>query len=533
MKKFTTLLLIIVLGFLLRIYKLDVRPLGFTWDEAALGYNAYSLLKTGRDEHAQRFPVVFKSFGDYKPGLYIYFTVPSVKLLSLNEFSTRLPSAIFGTLLILVVYLLTCKIENLLKIENCKLNISLASAAMLAVNPWAIHFSRGAWEANAALLLTTLATLLFLKRKYYFAALFFGLTFLTYQGAKLFTPLLIISLVLIYKPVIKNLFKPLLLLLLLLLPILAGFATQSGRLKVYSVFSYTRSTSQVAQVVLQDKDNKTIFFLFHSEILDQTRGVIERYLNHLSPRFLFIDGDWSNPRNSTPFYGYLHYPEILTMLIGLVVLIKSNNKFSKLLLMWLVLAPVPSALSRDIVSGVRSLPMVIPLVIISGIGLGQIFKTKFVAVCYSLLLLLFTVYFLDLYFVHYPFYFAKYWLTPYKNTIELINNNIDSYKRVVFTNTLGQPYIFVLFYNHIDPRLFWTSSNYIANSVGDVGEVVKFGKYVFMPVDWPAQRGDTSTIFVGNQYELPDQDMNSINLVRLGEVFHPDGSHGLRLIGLK
>jgi len=117
MKKFTTLLLIIVLGFLLRIYKLDVRPLGFTWDEAALGYNAYSLLKTGRDEHAQRFPVVFKSFGDYKPGLYIYFTVPSVKLLSLNEFSTRLPSAIFGTLLILVVYLLTCKIENLLKID--------------------------------------------------------------------------------------------------------------------------------------------------------------------------------------------------------------------------------------------------------------------------------------------------------------------------------------------------------------------------------------------------------------------------------
>ncbi len=106
MKKFL-LIIIILLGFLLRTFRLGNRPTGFTWDEAALGYNAYSLLKTARDEYGQLIPVVFKSFGDYKPGLYIYFTVPVVKFLSLNEFSTRLPSAIFGTLLLAVIFVLS------------------------------------------------------------------------------------------------------------------------------------------------------------------------------------------------------------------------------------------------------------------------------------------------------------------------------------------------------------------------------------------------------------------------------------------
>jgi len=45
------LVLILVLGFSLRLIGLSSRPLGFTWDEAALGYNAYSLLLTGKDEH--------------------------------------------------------------------------------------------------------------------------------------------------------------------------------------------------------------------------------------------------------------------------------------------------------------------------------------------------------------------------------------------------------------------------------------------------------------------------------------------------
>ncbi len=491
MSRLILLVLIILLGLALRLYHLDSRPVGFTWDEAALGYNAYSLLKTGRDEFGTVLPVVFKSFGDYKPGLYIYLTVPMVKIFGLNEFATRFPSAILGTLLILVVYLLT---------KN------LYAPFLLAINPWGIHFSRGSWEANVALFLTTLGVLLFLKKRYLTSSIFFGLTLWTYQGAKMFTPLLVIALFLIYKPNIKKLILPAVLGLVMLIPLVLNFGSQSGRLKVFSVFSYSG---------------------------DLVRGITQRYLNHLSPKYLFISGDWSNIRHSIPYYGYFHLPEIITILLGIYVLVKLNNQTSKLLFSWLILAILPSALSRDIVSGVRSLPMLIPLVIISGIGLSKLWSSKFLLLCYSVTLSLFVILFIDLYFIHSPFFTARDMLYPYKEALQIIKPFIKDYNRVIFTDKLGQPYIYTLFYYKVDPSSYQTRDNFVADSQGDVGKVEKWDKFLYQPPDWRNQRGDSSTIFVGDNFELPEQDMNPVNLVRLGEVYYPNGKHALRIVALK
>ena len=88
------LILTLILAATLRLWQLSQNPVHLTPDEAALGYNAYSILKTGRDEWGQLLPVVFKSFGDHKPGLYIYTAIPFVALLGLTELAVRLPSAI-------------------------------------------------------------------------------------------------------------------------------------------------------------------------------------------------------------------------------------------------------------------------------------------------------------------------------------------------------------------------------------------------------------------------------------------------------
>jgi len=90
------LLIIILVAAVLRLWKLGSIPPHLTPDEAALGYNAYSILKTGRDEYGELLPIIFKSFGDFKPGLYVYFTAPLIAILGLNEWSVRLPSAIAG-----------------------------------------------------------------------------------------------------------------------------------------------------------------------------------------------------------------------------------------------------------------------------------------------------------------------------------------------------------------------------------------------------------------------------------------------------
>lgn len=511
MKKFILLLLIILLlGLGLRVYKLDTRPIGFTWDEAALGYNAYSLSKIGKDEYGQIMPAVFKSFGDYKPGSYIYFTVPIIKFFGLNEFTTRFSSAIFGSLLILVVYLFS---KNHF------------AALLLAINPWAIQFSRGAWEANLSLFLTTLAAVLFIKKRFWLSALFFGLTLLTYQGAKMFTPLIMVSLFVIYRPNIKLLIKPLIFLIFLILPILLGFTSQSGRLKVYSVFSYTRN--------IQSLPFDYKLSIFHAEIIDQARGIIQRYTNYFSPRFLFFAGDWTNFRQSIPYYGYLHIPELLTVIVGLYLLIKTSNQDSKFLGLWLILAPLPAALSRDLVSGVRSLPMIFPLVIISGLGLKKISRHRLLLFFYSFVLIFFFFYYLDQYYTHAPIYGAPDMLYGYRQAWKEVAKQQSNYHKVIFSDKMGQPYIFGLFYLKIDPQKVQKELTLKNSQVGDVGQVISFDKYEFRPIYWPSDRGLSSTLFIGNQYELPEIDLHDIdNLKRISEIHYPDGSSDLRVVGL-
>src|SRR3989344_98638 len=142
------ILLILSVSAFLRLWKLGSIPPHLTADEASLGYNAYSILKTAKDEYGELLPIIFKSFGDFKPGLYVYVTVPFVALLGLTELATRLPSALGGVLAVYLVYLIVkdfCKRESLLFARNWGAETAALTAAFfLAILPWHIYFSRGA-----------------------------------------------------------------------------------------------------------------------------------------------------------------------------------------------------------------------------------------------------------------------------------------------------------------------------------------------------------------------------------------------------
>src|SRR3989304_1650643 len=199
MKRFinvsTILLFILFLAAILRLWKLGSVPPHLTADEAALGYNAYSILKTGKDFWGQGFPIIFKSFGDYTPGLYVYLAAPFIAAFGLTEFAVRAPNAIFGVVVVYFIYLIARIIFEKAKYKDFE-KIAIFSAFLSAVNPWLIHFSRGAWVPNLALALTLVGIYFFLKslEKSKFllvSAIFFGLTLISYQGAKLSTAVVV------------------------------------------------------------------------------------------------------------------------------------------------------------------------------------------------------------------------------------------------------------------------------------------------------------------------------------------------------
>ena len=95
-KNWIILFLILILGVFLRFWKLGQTPKGFYLDEAALGYNAYSIMETGKDEYSKEWPMLFRSFGDFKAPIYTYLLIPIYKVLGINIWSTRLLSAVAG-----------------------------------------------------------------------------------------------------------------------------------------------------------------------------------------------------------------------------------------------------------------------------------------------------------------------------------------------------------------------------------------------------------------------------------------------------
>ncbi len=199
-QKYWIVIGILVLATALRFWQLGATPPSPDWDEAALGYNAYSVLKTGRDEYGTFLPLTLRSFDDYKPPLYMYLTVPSVAAFGLSVWSTRLPSAVMGVLAVLGTYLLVSELIALDAKKNKYTQYLPAIVAfLLAISPWHIQFSRIAFEANVGVTINIWAFVCFfksLKKPWYLlgGAFLSGLGLYAYHSERIFLPLMVILL---------------------------------------------------------------------------------------------------------------------------------------------------------------------------------------------------------------------------------------------------------------------------------------------------------------------------------------------------
>src|SRR3989344_3726857 len=155
MKK-VLLILIIGFGAFLRFFSLSLSPPSLNWDEAALGYNAYSLTQTGKDEYGKYFPIFTRSFDEYKAAIPAYMMIPAIKIFGLGEIGVRFTTALLGTILIFLIFCLT---KQVIKQDWA----ALAAAWAIAIEPWAVHFSRTNHEAMTALFFLILGLVMFLR----------------------------------------------------------------------------------------------------------------------------------------------------------------------------------------------------------------------------------------------------------------------------------------------------------------------------------------------------------------------------------
>ena len=139
---------ILLVAAILRLAWLGTIPAGLSHDEVVKGYDAWSVLHTGRDQYSQRFPPVFRGLGDYREGMLPYLIVFSEAVFGLSDWAVRLPTALAGIALVGVIVLLGRELFGA--------QAGLLAGLFLACSPWHVQVSRLAFRAGLLPLVTAL-----------------------------------------------------------------------------------------------------------------------------------------------------------------------------------------------------------------------------------------------------------------------------------------------------------------------------------------------------------------------------------------
>lgn len=489
MKLELTLLSLICLLFLFtRLYRIDSIPSSVYWDEASIGYNAYSIITTGADEWGKKFPVNFRAFGEFKLPVYIYSVALFEKFFNLT-LAVRLPAVFFSLVSVFMAIGIT------FGLTKNKL-ISLLSGLLLVISPWFLIFSRVGYEANAGLAFFLIGIyLLSLDRKWFItiAGFSFILSIYSYNSFRVLVPIVTVYLGYLLRG------KPRLYLLTFValltigyLPIIHSYLTDSGsaRFNTVSILNETQSKVELIKIFLAN------------------------YFSHFSPNFLFFRGD-SQTRMQIQGWGEVSIAMMPLLILGVIYIFIKKKKWLYFLLFWALISPLPAAITKESPHSLRSIALMPVLSIISALGCLFLFEklNKISRYLVSGLVLVIVVNFILYFNTFLNFYNQLYssdWQYSYSQVFTKYADQFNNYDHVIISDQYTQPYIFGLFYLKYPPEKFLNQKQ--LNRVNNWGfsTVSSFNKFSFgfKPNDLPA---GNLLIFAGNQDKLSQ---NPIGIIR-------------------
>ena len=510
------LFLIIFLAFIFRLYRINDVPPALSLDEVSIGYNAYSILKTGADEYGAKFPILLRAYDDWRPAFYVYLVIPSIKLFGLTPFGVRLPSVLLGVITILLTYLLVLELFWKLEIGNWELGaIALLSALLLAVSPWHIYLSRLSHEVNLGLTLVVFGVYSFFRaigsRKTSWwltvSAIVFVLSLNSYQSQKVITPVLVTLLgVLFWRQLLlikKELLISFILGLIIAIPIIYINAQPQAltRLRATSTFSASQKKTESVKISLLN------------------------YGSHFRPQWLFAGGEREN--HKVPGLGLLYLWEAPLIVLGIVWLLRAalDVRIKSFIFLWLLSAPLPAAITTQAPHAMRSFTFLPVWQILGAIGFVMLWKnsSKLVRITSGLIIIVSLAYFGKQYYTVFPTTQSDSFQYALTKAIPLVLAKKEQYESIVFSNTnnLYQSYMFFLFYSRYDPGLYQQEGGTYS---GGFAEPHTIGKFEFRPIIWEKEKKDGQTLYIGNIADFPN--------AASGEVlFYLDETPAVAIVG--
>lgn len=547
-----SLVLVVLCALAVRFFRLGAVPIELTRDEASLGYTAYSLLKTGKDEHGQPWPISIESFGDWKLPGYVYTLIPVVQLFGLTEWSVRLPSAVAGIAVMLGAMVLVHQLSTSSSTQVRRWLV-LLTGIFVAFSPWSIHVSHVAYEANLslALLVWGMVTLLASRNQVAWlvpAGFLLGLSLLTYHSMQVVAPVLglyvlwdgwsrwqllirrhwqyvVVAAVLCLAPVILFLSS-------------GGLGANQTKLSGLTIFDRSLYRQRALEQSAFFYELPSVVQSFYTAPLVQLGDQVQRNLAAaISTRFLLFEGG-GHGSHDIPGTGKLVFVHWVLAWIGVGRFVyqrwlspKSGADMPGFWLVWLVIGFVPALITFQPAHTIRSIASTVPLAVLAAYGAVGVWQAlashpRRRLVLAGVIVGFFfasTAHFLITYYYVSPVRDATNWHWQVDALTELLAAQGHEYERILVQGSSWSPYIYYAFKTQYDPAALQSQIEYYPADSGGFRHVRSLGKIEFVPnINWnEVETSEKSTLIAVRRAAVPIDKLESPRFHVMAELTHP------------
>lgn len=419
-------------------------PASLNYDEASIGYEAYSLLNYGIDRNGISLPVHFISWGSGQNVLYAYILIPFIKILGLTALSIRLPMLIISCFSIIIAYYL---FKNLFK------KYDLLALFIFCIIPWHIMKSRWGLESNIfpdIILLTIYFYNQFYntknKKYLYINAILLGISIYSYGTSYMFVPIyLILNLVFLLKKKMitkKTLILNILIPFIIALPILLFIIINYFNLDSIKIFNIT-----IPKLYFNRFEDVTI--VKNKNFYQQG---ISNFIGNLKLIFNMYDNNKLNSIKGIGVYYSLSIPFLLFGIYSVFKKLKQNPNYF-IILSGIISGLLICFLVTPSIHRINCIWYFLIITIIIGITESIKYNKYFLIIiifAYSLLFL----YFIKTYFTDFNRIIYRHTNESYIESLNYIKNKHITYDKLIISNEINLPYIYYLLVFEVDPNTY-------------------------------------------------------------------------------
>src|SRR3989338_10435886 len=515
---------LIFIALVARFVLLDYVPPHLSNDEIGSAYAAYSISKTLKDGTGEYLPILWRSHGGYGAPLAVYIPLINISLLGNDDFAVSLPSAILGSLTVVLVGLLVMELT-----KNRKL--AIVTSFLLAFSPWHFSASRWALESNYALFFVVLGIYLFFLGLRYskdwltlLSFISFALSIYSYYTEWVLTPMIILALLVFNREAVfkkKIYLGALLLFSILITPIFLDFISNLSSSRANSEF-ITKDIG-VGRLLSEYSNPYQRFQII-------LKAVLDKYSLYTSLDYQFFYGARMLPKENPYQFGFFLAPFLVAFVWGLSKLKTLYQGNSKFVFFLLIASPLTASVTQGEVNNWRSLPQLVPTVMITAVGILYILnfvkKSIWLKALGGGLVLLSFFYFVLAYFIYFPIENAQGYQYGYKQIAQYINQHYDQFEQIIIDRRFGEkeyyyigvPSSYIPFYTYLDPRK--------VQEAKIISFGITFDKYQFRDINWDNEKIQKNYLYVVPHDNIPDP---ARNLKVVHEISLPNHKIGFKL----